>query len=151
MSVELLKKFAFFLIDMAWTPYGTSQIKIHNAQNSRSGELSSCFYDTNKNEVKLHGWHIQYNYADMAMETMCLFPSQHHGLPHWKCVLRCCKKCSSLSIPCLKKKRRSKDVFKNTFSCVQKCIMLYYAWSTPSRRTRNMFYVFHWWYFCDFW
>ena len=35
----------------------------------------------------------------MAMSTMCPCPSQHHGLPHWKCTLRCCEKFPGISIP----------------------------------------------------
>ena len=41
--------------------------KIHNAQNRRFGELSSCFYETYKNSVKPHGCHIHCNAAGMAM------------------------------------------------------------------------------------
>ena len=63
--------------------------KIHNAQNRRSGEL---------NAVKSHGCHIHCTAEDMAMATMCPFPSQHHGMSHWKCVLICCKRCPILSI-----------------------------------------------------
>ena len=34
----------------------------------------------------------------MAMATMCTCPSQHHGLPHCKCVLRCWNKCPIIII-----------------------------------------------------
>ena len=37
-----------------------------NIQNRRSGELSSCLFETYKNSVKPHGCHI-YNSADMSM------------------------------------------------------------------------------------
>ena len=30
---------------------------------------------------------------------MCPCTAQHHGLPHWKCVLLCCDKCLGISIP----------------------------------------------------
>ena len=45
--------------------------KIHNAQNSKSDELSSRFYETHKEVVKPHGCHIHCIASDMAMETMC--------------------------------------------------------------------------------
>ena len=33
----------------------------------------------------------------MSKKIPC--PSKHHGLPHWKCLLRCCDKCLDISIP----------------------------------------------------
>ena len=69
------------------------------AQNRRSGEISSRLFQTYKNYIRPHGCHI-YNFAaDMAMAKMCPCPSQNHGLPHWKCVLRCCEKFPVISIP----------------------------------------------------
>ena len=35
----------------------------------------------------------------MDMETMYPYPSQYPGLPHWKCVSRCCDKFPVFSIP----------------------------------------------------
>ena len=55
--------------------------KIHNAQNRRSGELSSRFYETFKNSVKPHGCHIHITAVYMDMAKMRPFPSHHHGLP----------------------------------------------------------------------
>ena len=64
----------------------------NNAQNRSSGELSNYLFETYKNYVGPHGCHI-YNYsADMPMATICPYLSQHHGIPHWKCALCCCKK-----------------------------------------------------------
>ena len=34
------------------------------------------------------------------MAKMCTFPSQHRGIPHWKCALLCCDKCPGIIIPC---------------------------------------------------
>ena len=46
----------------------------------------------------------------MAMVTMFPFPSQHHGLTHWKCVIHCCDKRPSISIP-----RQEKNTDTKTF------------------------------------
>ena len=86
---------------MALPPYESSLRKYHNAQNRRSGELSSRFYETYKNSVELHGCHIHCAAVDMSMATMCHCPSQHHGLQNCKCELICCKKCPILIIPSL--------------------------------------------------
>ena len=75
--------------------------KSHNTKNRKSGELSSCLYETYKNVLKLHACHIHCTAADMDMAKMCPCPLQHNGIPHWKCILRCCKKLSSLIISSL--------------------------------------------------
>ena len=45
-----------------------------------------------------HGCHIYANKYDMAKATICAYPQSDHALPHWKCVLKCCVKCSSVNI-----------------------------------------------------
>ena len=37
-----------------------------------------------------HGNHMFKISSDMAMTTMCAYPSSKYALPHWKFVLRCC-------------------------------------------------------------
>ena len=37
---------------------------------------------------------------------------QHHGLPHYKCVLSCCEKCHSISIPCLESNNDATNTFQ---------------------------------------
>ena len=93
--------------------------KIKNVQTKRSGELSSRFYETYKNTVKLYGCHIHFTAADMSWATMCPCTSQHHGLPHWKYLLHCCKKLPSLSITRLEKIKMK-----------QKCVQQYVLTST---------------------
>ena len=63
--------------------------RIHNAQNRRSGEIPSRIFETDNNSVQPHGCNIYNNAADMAMATMFPCNSEHHGIPHWECVLHC--------------------------------------------------------------
>ena len=46
-----------------------------------------------------HGNHISAKASDMSKATMCAYPQSDHALPHWKCVLRCCAKCTCINIP----------------------------------------------------
>ena len=61
-----------------------------NSQNIRSGENSNRLFETYKKSVMPHGHHIYATAADMAMATMCAYPTSQHVLPQCKCVLRCC-------------------------------------------------------------
>ena len=72
--------------------------KIAHAKNRSSGELSICLIETYKNSIKPNGCNIYNSAAEMSMATICPCNSQNHGLPHWKCVLHCCKKCFSISM-----------------------------------------------------
>ena len=47
----------------------------------------------------LHGRHIYAKASDTENATMCTYPQSDHALPHWKCVWRCCDKCSCINIP----------------------------------------------------
>ena len=71
----------------------------HNAQTRRPGELSSFLFETYKNALRPHGCCIYNSDADMDMAKMFPCTSQHHVLLNWKCVLRCCEKCPSISKP----------------------------------------------------
>ena len=62
----------------------------HNSINRRSGKLLICIFETYKNAVRLHGFHIYNSAAYMAMAKVCPCTSQHYKLPHCECVLRCC-------------------------------------------------------------
>ena len=64
----------------------------HNAQNRRYGEISSHMIETYNNTVRPHACHFYNTTSGMAMAKMCPFTSEHHGLPHWQCVFRCCDK-----------------------------------------------------------
>ena len=73
--------------------------KNHNVQNRRSSEISSRIFETYRNFLRPHGCHIQNTAVNMAMIKMCLCTSKHNGLLHWKCVLRCCDKCTRIVLP----------------------------------------------------
>ena len=45
------------------------------------------------------GCHIYSKASYMTKATMCAYPQLYHELPHWKYVLRCSAKCSSINIP----------------------------------------------------
>ena len=45
-----------------------------------------------------HGCHIYAKGYDMAKATRCAYSQSYHELPHWKCLLRCCDKCTSINI-----------------------------------------------------
>ena len=45
-----------------------------------------------------NGRHICAKAYDMAKAKMCAYPQSDHALPHWKCVMRCCDKCTSVNI-----------------------------------------------------
>ena len=83
----------------------------NNAQNRRSGELSSHLFETYKNSVRPHGCHIYNSAADMDMVKMCPCPSQKNGLPQCKCVLSCCDKCPVISIS-----HQETDMYDSTVS-----------------------------------
>ena len=85
----------------------------------------TSFYEKYKNPMKPHCFLIHCTSEDIAMEIMCTCPSQHHGLPHCKCVLHCCKKFPSLSIPHMDKNKDATNmcstinfhVYRNVSRC----------------------------------
>ena len=52
-----------------------------------------------QNYVMPHGKHMFKTASDMEMETMCAYPSYNYLLPHWKCMLCCCAKCTRIDLP----------------------------------------------------
>ena len=46
-----------------------------------------------------HGNHIYSKEYDTAKATMCAYPQSYHALPHWKCVIQCCSKCTCVNLP----------------------------------------------------
>ena len=46
-----------------------------------------------------HGSHIYAKAYDMKKATMCLYTQSDHELPHRKCFMRCCTKCTSVNLP----------------------------------------------------
>ena len=71
----------------------------HNAQNRRSGEISSHIFETYKNAVRPHGCHIYNTDVDMDMVIMCPYTYKHHGILNWICVLSCFDKLPSTVLP----------------------------------------------------
>ena len=71
----------------------------HNSQNIRSGEIVSRIFETYKNSLRLHCYHIHNTAIDVAMATIytCLYIN--HGILQWKCVLCCCNKFPIIVIP----------------------------------------------------
>ena len=59
-----------------------------------------------------HGCHIYNTTEYMAMEKMCPCTYEHHGITHWKYVLRCCDKYPSIVLP-------SQEEINIQQSCVQ--------------------------------
>ena len=81
-----------------------------NAQNRRSGDMPTHLFDTCKNSVIPHGNHMFQKSSDMAMATMCAYPSSKYALPHYKCVMRCCAQCPWIYLPIPKTDHNSYNV-----------------------------------------
>ena len=79
----------------------------HNAQNRRSGEISSRIFETYSNDVWPHGFHFYNTTSKIYMAKFCPCTSKYHGLLQCKCFARCCDKCPSIFLP-------SQEVNKNT-------------------------------------
>ena len=86
---------------LTWRDHCLKQIKdrSHNRQNRRYGKISSHIYETYNNAVRPHSFHIFNTAVDMSMETIFSCNSEHYGIPHWKCVLRCFDKRPSIVLP----------------------------------------------------
>ena len=70
----------------------------YTAQNRRSGEMVNRLFETYKNSVMPYGNHMFHTESDIAMATMCEYPSSKYELPHWKCVLSCCALCPRVDL-----------------------------------------------------
>ena len=46
-----------------------------------------------------HGKHMFQISSDMAMETMCAYPSSNFAFPHWKYVFHCCAQFTQIDLP----------------------------------------------------
>ena len=57
-----------------------------------------------------HGLRIYAKAYDMSKATMCAYTQSYHALPHWKCVMWCCAKCTSVNIP----DKETDDQYSNT-------------------------------------
>ena len=66
--------------------------RAETTHNRRFGEMANCLFDTYKNSVMPHGKYMFQTASDMAMAKMCSYPTSKYALPHWKYILRCCKK-----------------------------------------------------------
>ena len=83
---------------LTWKDFRLKHLKdrSQNSQNRRSGEISSCIFETYNNALGTHGFHIYNTAAEMALAKMRPCTSKHNGLSNWKFVLRCCYKCPSI-------------------------------------------------------
>ena len=61
---------------------------------------------------------------------MCPCTCLHHALPHWKYVLRCCDKCTSIVIPSQEANIDTPTTYPTMWFCLNKRITLYIAWKT---------------------
>ena len=77
----------------------TLKDQIQNSQKRRSGGKSNIIYEAYKNTVMPHGRHIYSKASDMEKSKMCVYPQPDHALPHSKCVMQCCGKCTSVNLP----------------------------------------------------
>ena len=112
----------------------------HNAQNRRSGEISSRIFETYNNYVRPHGCHIYNTGADMSMATMCPCTSKHHGIPHCKFVLCCSDKFPIIVLP-------SQDANKNTTNMCP--IIIFHVYCNFSRWTVYGRRLYHEWTTCS--
>ena len=65
----------------------------HNAQNRKSGEISSHIFETYNISIQPHVCHIYNTATDIAMATIFTCTSKNHWILHCKYVLCCCDKC----------------------------------------------------------
>ena len=57
-----------------------------------------------------HRRHIYTNASDMEKAKMCAYTQSYYALPHWKCVIQCCAKCTSVNLP----DEETDDKYSNT-------------------------------------
>ena len=60
--------------------------------------MANHLFETYKHSVIPHVKHVFKTASDIAMATMCAYPSFKNSLPHWKFVMRCCAKCSCIDV-----------------------------------------------------
>ena len=97
--LHIFQNFHSYLLTWYNSFFKNLKDRSHNAQNRRSGEISSRIFENCMNAVIPHGYHVYSTSADMAMETIFPWTSKQHGLTHWKCLLCCCDKCPSIFLP----------------------------------------------------
>ena len=73
--------------------------KVTTRKKRRSDEIESRIFETYNNSVTPHGCHILTTTSAFDTATICPCNSVHHMLPHWKYVLCCYDKCTSMVIP----------------------------------------------------
>ena len=83
-------------------------------QNRRSGELPSGPLKTYKMMLDLMDVIFTILQQIWLWKKNCPCTSNHHGIPHWKCVLRCSDKCPSISITHKDTNKNATDKFSKT-------------------------------------
>ena len=96
---------------LMWIDYYLKKLKdqIHSSHNRRSGEITSCMFETYKNIVLVNGHHIHKTATFMVMSIMLYFPSDKNDMHHWKYLLHCCEKCPIIVILGQKLTRNEKN------------------------------------------
>ena len=84
---------------MSYLLYEKSKYQSHNAKNIISFEITGHILEAYKHTMRPNFCHIYKTASVMAMVTMRPFTYVHHVLYNWKCVLRCCDKCTNIVIP----------------------------------------------------
>ena len=112
----------------------------HNAQNRKSGKISSHIFGTYNNDVRPHNCHIYNTTVYMAPETMFTCNYKHHGLPQWKHILRCCDKCPNIVLPIQETNKDTTNmcltirfhIYRNVSRCTVRVQHPYHEWTTCS-------------------
>ena len=97
---------------LSWRDSYLKKLKdqIQNAQKRRSGEKSNHIYETYKNTVMPHGNNIYAKAYDMVKATICTYTQSDYALPHCRCVMQRCAKCTDINIP----DQKTDDQYSNT-------------------------------------
>ena len=68
---------------LTWKYHHMKKLKYqsHNTQNRNSGEIASYIFETYKNSVIPHGFHIHNTVSEMVIVAIFPFTSAHHALP----------------------------------------------------------------------
>ena len=73
--------------------------QLDTAHRNKGTRQSKSAYESYKSSILHNNKLIHERAKDAALSTMCPFLDPALDLPHWCCVLQCCKDCPSLFIP----------------------------------------------------
>ena len=130
---------------VTWWDCHLRQLKYrsHNVQNRRSGEIESLIFETHKNDVRYHGFHIQNTASDMEMATICPYPSVHHVLLNWIFFYFVVINIQVLSYPVMRQINIQKThVQQYVLLSTEKCHIVH-CMTDVHKKNKNMSIVFH--------